>query len=173
MSLVSAPVIMPYVVANKIDPKALASPRFSDNRIIIPKIGVDIPYGETKAALDAGAQWRYPERGSPEKGGNFIIAAHRFELAVTPQATLAKSPFYHVDKLIVGDQIVIDYDGSRYGYEITRIYDVKPTQVEIEAPSESAKLTLYTCSLGGSADGRVVVEAAPLGEVKIDDSSNQ
>ena len=168
LSLITAPLILPYVENNQtIDLAAIESPTVSNNRIIIPKIGVDIPYGEGEVALDHGAQWRYPERGNPEDGGNFIIAAHRFALAATPQATLVKSPFYHIDKLAIGDEIVADYNGKRYGYKVERIYDVKPTQVEIEAPSDTAKLTLYTCTLGGSSDGRVVIEASPLGEVTI------
>lgn len=167
LSLVTAPVLLPYVEPKTIDLASIESPKIGNNRIIIPKIDVDIPYGEGEVALDRGAQWRYPDRGNPIDGGNFIIAAHRFSLAATPQATLVKSPFYHVDKLVVGDEIIADYNGKRYGYTVEKIYDVKPTQVEIEAPSTTAKMTLYTCSLGGASDGRVVIEASPLGEVTI------
>ncbi len=164
LMLVTAPVTMPIIMqAKAIDVNTLDEP--SDNRIIIPRIGVNIVYGEGEAALDRGAQWRYPERGNPEDGGNFIIAAHRFTIAPTPWETSAKSPFYNIDKLQIGDPILIDYDGIRYGYTINKIFDVKPDQVEIEAPSETPKLTLYSCSLGGSTDGRVVINAEPKGEV--------
>lgn len=168
--LASTPAIIPYFKPLQIKVDEIESPRIDKDRIIIPKIGVDISYGLGEVALDTGAQWRYPERGSPTTGGNFIIAAHRFNLAATPSQTIVKSPFYHVDKLEIGDQIIIDYDGKRYGYNVSKIYEVKPTQVEIESPSETAKLTLYTCSLGGTSDGRVVIEASPLGEVTIDSS---
>lgn len=168
MVLAATPAIIPYFKPLQIKPEDISSPQIGVNRIIIPKIGVDIPYGLGEVSLDTGAQWRYPERGSPEIGGNFIIAAHRFNLASTPGQTLVKSPFYHIDKLATGDQIIIDYEGKRYGYTVSKIYNVKPTQTEIEAPSENAKLTLYTCSLGGSSDGRVVIEASPLGEVTLE-----
>lgn len=172
LSLVTAPIILPYVESSQtIDLAAIESPEVNNNRIIIPKIGVDIPYGEGEVALDSGAQWRHPDRGNPKDGGNFIIAAHRFALAATPQATLAKSPFYHIDQLAIGDEIIADYNGIRYGYKIEKIYDVKPTQIEIEAPSETPKMTLYTCTLGGSSDGRVVLEASPLGEVTINSNA--
>ncbi|HTK39907.1 MAG TPA: class E sortase [Patescibacteria group bacterium] len=167
LSLVAAPTILPYIEKNTVDVSKLDGPKVGSNRVIIPKINVDIAYGEGTAALDRGAQWRYPERGNPEKGGNFIIAAHRFSLAATPQATLVQSPFYHIDKLAKDDEIIVDYNGKRYGYKVDKIYDVKPTQVEIEAPSSTSKMTLYTCSLGGASDGRVVIEARPLGEVTI------
>lgn len=167
--LVATPEIAPIISMKPLDAKAVAELKVTDNRVVIPKIGVNINYGEQESALDTGAWWRHTDRGNPEKGGNFILAAHRFTLAATPQETNVKSPFYHIDKLEIGDEIVIDYNGQRYGYKIDTISDVKPTQVEIEAPSDTPKLTLYTCTLGGATDGRVVVTAKPLGPVTIDD----
>ncbi|MFZ1258801.1 MAG: class E sortase [Candidatus Saccharimonas sp.] len=167
LTLVSAPTIAPLVMMKPIEVSSLPVPQKTENRIVIPKIGVNIPYGTGKVALDQGAEWRYPERGNPEKGGNFVVAAHRFTLAPTPTETVRKSPFYHIDKLVVGDKIVVDYDGIRYGYEIQKIFDVKPTQVEIEAATDEAKLTLYTCELDGAESGRVVVVAKPLGKVAL------
>ena len=165
--LVASPSLAPLITMKPIEVRSLPAPQATDNRVIIPKIGVSIPYDKGAASLDRGAEWRYPERGNPEKGGNFIIAAHRFSIQPTPQGTIEKSPFYHIDKLAVGDKIVIDYIGTRYGYEIEKIFTVKPTQVEIEAPSTDAKLTLYTCELDGSDAGRVVVVAKPLGKVAL------
>jgi sortase A len=111
--------------------------------------------------LDNGAWHRHPERGDPEKGGNFILAAHRFELGPTPSETQRKSPLYHIDKVEVDDDIQIDFNGKRYDYRVAERLAVKPTQTEIEAPSDVAKLTLYTCTLGGETDGREVLIATP------------
>lgn len=148
--------------------KAIPKPKAGENRIIIPQIGVNIPYGTNgKASLDRGAWWRYPERGDPLKGGNFIIAAHRFSIQLTPHQTAVKSPFYHLDKLKVGDPIIVDFEGKRYGYKISKTYTVKPNQVEIEAPSEKPKMTLYSCELGGSEAGRTVFDAEPMGEITV------
>jgi sortase A len=169
--LVSTPVIMPYIAATSIDPASLSSPKLHDDRVIIPKIGVNIPYGEGEASLDNGAWWRYPERGNPEKGGNFILAAHRFEIRPTPQATWEKSPFYRVDQLGTGDEIIVDYNGKRYGYKVDHTIEVKPTQIEVEAPSDEPKLTLYSCDLGGAKSGRIVIVAKPLGEVTLKNTS--
>ena len=168
LSLVTAPIVMPVLnVVKPIDPQTLARPDVKDNRIIIPKIGVNIAYGKGQYALDHGAEWRKPDNGNPVDGGNFIIAAHRFTLAATPAETAVKSPFYHIEKLAKGDKIIIDYDGKRFGYAVNEIRQVEPTQVEIEDKSETAKLTLYSCTLGGSRDGRIVIVAAPLGEVTV------
>lgn len=173
LSLVGAPVMMPIISMQPIDPTALASPAETGNRIVIPKIGVDIEYGEGEVALDNGAQWRWPERGNPEDGGNFIIAAHRFTLAATPGETVRQSPFYHIDKLEMGDQFIVDYNGKRYGYEITEMFDVTPDKIEIEAPTDDNRLTLYSCGLGGASDMRMVIFATPLGEVTIESMSEQ
>jgi sortase A len=168
LALVFAPAAAPYLVTKPITVSALPAPKTTDNRIIIPKIGVNIPYNAGgKAALDQGAEWRYPERGNPAKGGNFIIAAHRFTIQPTIGGTIEKSPFYNIDKLVTGDKIVVDYDGVRYGYEITSLSTVKPDQTEIEAPSDTAKLTLYSCELDGSDAGRVVIVAGPLGKIAL------
>lgn len=173
LSLVLAPAVAPLVSEKPINVKTLPAPVATDNRIIIPKIGVNIHYGTGTAALNAGAEWRYPERGNPEKGGNFIIAAHRLTIQPTPWATVIKSPFYNIDKLAIGDKIVIDYSGTRYGYNISKIFNVTPNQVEIEAPSDTPELTLYSCDLTGAATGRVVIIASPMGKVAVSGSDQQ
>ena len=166
LSLVFAPALAPFAI-KPIDAKTLPAPKVGDNRIIIPKIGVDIAYGtDGEKSLDNGAWWRFPDRGNPVDGGNFIIAAHRFTLHNTIGETIEKSPFYNLGKLVNDDQVLIDYNGKRYLYQIDKIFSVKPTQVEIEAPSQTPKLTLYTCSLGGSSDGRLVLNAKLVGEVE-------
>lgn len=172
LSLVGAPVIMPIISMQPITPETLAAPEQRGNRIVIPKIGVDIEYGEGEVALDNGAQWRWPDRGNPRDGGNFIIAAHRFTLAPTPQQTVRQSPFYHIDKLNIGDQFIIDFEGKRYGYEISEMRDVNPDQIEIEAPIDDSRLTLYSCGLGGADDVRHVLFALPLGEVSAESASS-
>lgn len=171
LTLVLAPVAGPLTVMKPIEVRSLAQPTEA-NRIIVPKIGVNIPYDDGAVALDRGAQWRYPERGNPESGGNFIIAAHRFSIQPTPQETIKKSPFYNIDKLTIGDKIVVDYSGKRYGYEIESIKTVEPTQIEIENQSEEAKLTLYSCELSGEESGRVVLVAKPLGLVALGTSDD-
>jgi len=136
--------------------------QLTENRLYIPKLKLNVPYGETADALNNGAWHRYPDRGNPEKGGNFILAGHRFEMGWTYQEVNKKSPFYHIDQLHIGDDIFVDFSGKRYEYQISDQLKVKPTQVEIEASSIDPKLTLYTCTLGGEMDGRDVIIARPV-----------
>mgnify|MGYP001689892069 FL=1 len=106
--------------------------------------------------MEHGAWWRKPENGNPKDGGNFVLSAHRFIMGLTPQQTLRKSPFYNIDKLTVGDEIVIDYNGARYIYAISEKRSVKPEAIEIEQRTDQPQLTLYSCTLGGANDGRDV-----------------
>lgn len=136
------------------------------NRIQIPALNLEVPYysDNTPATLERGVWWRFPDRGNPVKGGNFILSAHRFYLGKTPAGTRVRSPFYKLEKLQNGDKIRVFYEGEWYEYEVTNKYPVKPEDTKIEAETSEPRLTLYTCSLKGSADGRVVVEAKPLFE---------
>ena len=94
---------------------ATTATKYDVNRVVIEKINVDIPFHTGGAeALEKGAWHRFPERGDPEKGGNFILSAHRFQLGITPQQTRAKSPFYKLDQLNIGDEIKIVFDKKEY-----------------------------------------------------------
>ena len=133
------------------------------NRIQIPKIGIEVPFSTGGSeVLELGAWHRLPENGNPKEGGNFVLAAHRLEIGWTPGQTVRKSPFYKIDKLSVGDEITVVYENNKYNYKVNKIYSVHPTAVEIESRSQNAKLTLYTCTLNGAADGRIVIEATPI-----------
>ena len=134
--------------------------KISANRLYIPKIDINLPYSTGGAeTMENGAWWRMPENGNPRDGGNFVLSAHRFIMGLTPEQTWRKSPFYGIDKLDVGDEIIIDYDGQRYTYQISQKYAVAPTAVEIESRTDDTRLTLYSCTLGGASDGREVIIA--------------
>lgn len=166
-ALLAAPAAAPIFTMKPIDVSTLPAPAKSNNRIVIPKLGIDIAYETGASALERGAEWRSPESGNPLDGGNFVIAAHRFSIQPTPQGTIEKSPFYNINKLANSDKIIIDYEGKRYGYEIFKGFSVKPTQIEIEARTTDPILTLYSCSLGGAESDRFVIQAKRMGEVAL------
>ncbi len=167
LSLVAAPAIAPLLVTKPINIQSLPPPKVSDNRLIIPKLGIDIAYATGAAALDRGAEWRSPSSGNPADGGNFVIAAHRFSIQPTPMGTIIKSPFYHIDEMKDGDKILVDYLGKRYAYQINKEFAAQPTQVSIEARTKSPTLTLYSCGLGGVTSDRFVLQAERLGQVAV------
>ena len=158
----------PLILSQNINPKdnqttqliTKTENKITENRLYIPKIDINLPYSTGGAeTMERGAWWRKPENGNPKDGGNFVLSAHRFIMGLTPQQTLRKSPFYNIDKLTVGDEIIIDYNGVRYNYVISEKQSVKPDAVEIEQHTDQPQLTLYSCTLGGANDGRDVIIA--------------
>ena len=124
----------PLILSQNINPKdnhttqliTKTENKITENRLYIPKIDINLPYSTGGAeTMEHGAWWRKPENGNPKDGGNFVLSAHRFIMGLTPQQTLRKSPFYNIDKLTVGDEIIIDYNGVRYNYVISEKQSVK------------------------------------------------
>lgn len=146
-----------------------SKPALNENRLYIPKINVDIMTASVEndevPVLGSGAVHRSPQSGNPKDGGNYILAAHRFQLGYTPQQTLEQSPFYHMDKLGAGDEVYVDYEGVRYAFKIVERKFVDPTAPEVEAKTDGDRLTLYSNELSGPASTREVVIAEPTGTI--------
>lgn len=153
---------IPLVSSSTIDLNIKDDTADKRNRLQIEKIGIEVPFNTgSEQVLELGAWHRQPENGNPQTGGNFVLAAHRFEIGNTPGQTRTKSPFYKIDNLEQGDVIKIFYEGKWYSYKVNKKYEVPPTALYIENKSPEAKLTLYSCSLNGAAAGRFVIEALP------------
>lgn len=132
------------------------------NWIIIPKMKIfEEIFEGGEEALSKGVYHKFAEMGNPEKVGNFLLTAHRQEFGLTFDSVRRRSPFYNIDLLEVNDKIKIIWNQVEYIYVIQRIYTVEPEQTEIEDQTDDSRLTMYTCTLGGSDDGRIVVEAFP------------
>ena len=130
------------------------------NRLQIKQINLEVPFFDGDASvLEKGAWHRFPDRGNPKDGGNFIVSAHRFYIGLTPAGTRERSPFYNLEELDTGSTLRVFYEGEWYDYEVTKKYSVEPTDIHIEDRTEEPRMTIYTCTLGGAADGRVVLEA--------------
>lgn len=138
------------------------APTDLNDYLIVPKLNLKMPiYSGTAAVLQKGIWHRYPHRGDPIHGGNFILAGHRFQLSVTPWATKDSSPLYNMNRLRAGDPIYVWWHHKLYSYKVVKLWKVAPTRVSIEAPSPKAEITMYSCTRLGSADGRDVVRAVP------------
>lgn len=135
-----------------------------NNTIVINDIGVvmEIFSENSQYALEKGAWHRRSYQGNPEIGGNFIVTAHRYGFGWTPDKVAKNSGFYHINKLDIGDTITIYWNKKRYDYKIETKYSSHPNDYKIEAQTTEPLLTLYTCSLGGSSDGRVIIRARPV-----------
>jgi LPXTG-site transpeptidase (sortase) family protein len=136
----------------------------SPQRLIIDKIGVNVPIVESKSSdygLSRGA-WRDPQGSTPDKGGNTIITGHRFKYL--PPSNLT---FYLFDKLEAGDTFSIFWDKKYYFYKIKEVKIVEPTDLSILAPTKEPTITMYTCNPVYSQKERLVV----IGERMVESDS--
>jgi LPXTG-site transpeptidase (sortase) family protein len=86
---------------------------------------------------------------------------HPFHIAGSDASGIVWAVGSKVKRWKVGDEVVINWEGKQYKYRITKLKTVKPNAIEVEDQTSDPQLTIYTCTLGGAADGRVVVVAKP------------
>jgi len=142
---------------------AQESAKEDKDAIFIPAVGVQaqIVQGSSNV-LDMGVAWnRLPKQGSPATGGNMIITGHSFVWGLDPKQVKQNSIFYDLKSTKVGDEVLINWQGKQYKYAVQEVKTVKPNALDIEFQTAKPRLTIYTCTAGGAADGRVVVVATP------------
>jgi sortase A len=117
----------------------------------IPKIGAEhaVVEGVSLGDLRKGPG-HYPETPLPGEAGNAAIAGHR---------TTYGAPFNRLDELSPGDKIEVTTARGAFTYQVQGTTVVKPSQVEVLAPTPDARLTLTTCNPKYSAKQRLVVVA--------------
>lgn len=135
----------------------------NENQLQIQSVGIKTKILEGgEEQLENGAWHRFPQRGNPEIGGNFILSGHSFVWAYTPWQVSQKSYFYNLKDVKVGDEVVVRWNSKDFIYKVEKVFSINPSQTSIEDRSDTPIMTIYTCTEGGSADGRVVVIARPL-----------
>jgi sortase A len=119
--------------------------------IKIPKIGVDKIFVEGTGRDDLKkGPGHYPGTPLPGQVGNAAIAGHR---------TTYGAPFYNLDQLEVGDEIVTTSVVGSYTYAVTDKLIVRPEDVYVVDNTPDAELTLTTCNPKLSARQRLVIKA--------------
>jgi sortase A len=154
------PPTLPTVTAQRIQTKTSTSaPIPADNKLIIPRLGMQqvIHDGPSQAELNKGV-WLVPHTSQPDKASNTVIIGHRFTYA-------GPAVFYFLDKVQVGDDIIVDWHGKEYTYKVATIREVEPTELSVQDPSSSSELTLYTCTPLWTSKHRLVL-VAPLQGVR-------
>lgn len=132
-------------------PKGAVDPVREVGRVRIPAIGVDetVWYGVSAPTIDRGVAW-WP--GTAEFGhlGNVVLAGHR---------TDRPRPFYAVDRLEPGDEILLESEGRVHTYEVTESFIVDPSALWIVGQTRAHTLTLFSCHPLFSEAQRIVVRA--------------
>jgi LPXTG-site transpeptidase (sortase) family protein len=124
------------------------------DRLVVPAMLLDAPIneGSQNTALSKGL-WRIPTSSTPSKGGNTVIVGHRFTY------TNPEGVFYDLNKVQIGDEIGIFWQGKRHLYTVSKTEVVAPTDTAVQAPSHTPELTLYTCTPLWLPKNRLVVIA--------------
>jgi LPXTG-site transpeptidase (sortase) family protein len=125
-----------------------------DNRLLVASIHLDEPIieGSNEHALMSGP-WRRPLSSTPDKGGNTVIAGHRFTY------NNPRGSFYFLDKVRVGDELDVVWQSKAYIYKVKTVNIVSPDDRTVEAPTATPRLTLYTCTPLWWPKDRLVVVA--------------
>ena len=125
----------------------------------IPRLGRHydpvVVEGVGTAALEKGPG-HYPGSALPGQLGNFVVSGHR---------TTYGKPFSDLDKMRVGDAIVVETRDTWFTYSVTSTEIVSPSEVNVILPvpgQPNAKptkklLTFTTCNPRFSASQRLVV----------------
>ncbi len=86
----------------------------------------------------------------PGEKGRVVVSGHR---------TTYGAPFWGLDKLKDGDDILIEAKWGNFVYEVTDLEIVRPDSLAIAVPSDEAELVLTTCHPKYSAAQRLIVFA--------------
>ncbi len=126
--------------------------------ISIPSLNAKGTIVETSTITGLGADlWH---RGPGEPGSdiyqNVVLAGHR-------TVKLSKQvPFYNLPLMKKGDQVVLNWKGETYTYEVYEIKIVTPADISIEFNTNEPTLTMYTCVYNFNAKNRLMVRARPV-----------
>ncbi|MFH0828991.1 MAG: class E sortase [Candidatus Kerfeldbacteria bacterium] len=146
---------LPAIPDKQKEPSSQQLPK--GNRLVIPKIGVDVEIveGKDERALYRGI-WHYPTSSIPERGGNTVLTGHRFQYLAGPRT------LYLLDQMHVGDVIIVYWKGTEYDYTVRQRKIVNPTAVEVLDNTPNAQLTIFTCTPLFSTKQRLVLIADPI-----------
>lgn len=148
----------PAAQMQQLQETGFASDRYSENTLVIPKIGVEVPIVEApdERGLERGA-WHMPETAVPGDGGNTVITAHRFKYLPPNNQT-----FYNLNRLAPRDTFAVLWEGKKLLYEVTAVKIVNASDTSIVANTGSEQITLFTCHPLFSTKKRFVVVAKPV-----------
>lgn len=173
--LIFAP-IMAYIVPDSGESNSITAvdPTVSQNvspdpRLIIPKLNIDVPVAfsihpdEVMEAMNYGvAQFSIPGANAlPGQIGNLVISGH--SAGDIYSNNQYKFIFSGLERLVPGDLIYVNYESTRYTYQVTGDQTVEPTDVAaLIYDTDKPVLTLITCTPLGTSRYRLLVSAEQI-----------
>ncbi|GLX40282.1 hypothetical protein Sros01_63550 [Streptomyces roseochromogenus] len=131
----------------------------------VPRLGLTVPVAQgvdKPTVLDKGYAGHYPGTAQPGAAGNFALAGHR---------NTHGEPFRYINRLRVGDELLVDVRGRRYTYVVGKVLDEtteRDTGVIAPVPHSTVRpgagyteagsyITLTTCTPEYTSKYRLVV----------------
>ncbi len=145
-----------------------------EDRLLIPKIKVSAPIiymdwkKNTSPEKIEHAIQKYLENGVghymdtalPGQVGNVFITGH------SSNYWWAKGNYNHVfallDKLVVGDKVIIYYKQKKYVYQVFQVDIVSPDDTSVLKQTSESILTLMTCTPPGTDWRRLIVKSKQI-----------
>lgn len=145
-----------------------------ENRIIIPKLGINVPLVTPSYKSLLSEDWErvetdiqealrmgvvhYPGTARPGQAGNFFVTGHS---SYYPwDSGRYKSIFAKLGRLEVGDEYFVYYGGDKFRYVVSDKKEVKPANVDVlDQPLNRRMATLMTCTPVGTTLRRLILTA--------------
>ncbi len=145
-----------------------------ENRLIIPKLGINVPLVTPSYQALLSEDWEqvehdiqdalqmgvvhYPGTARPGQAGNFFVTGHSSYYPWAPGDY--KNVFARLHNLDIGDEYFVYYGGDEHRYIIRDKEEVKPSNVHVlDQPIDQRVGTLMTCTPVGTTLRRLILTA--------------
>jgi len=145
-----------------------------ENRIIVPRLGLNIPLVTPSYSSLLKEDWEgvetdiqealkhgvvhYPGTARPGQAGNFFVTGHSSYYPWSDGNF--KTVFSRLHELNVGDEYWVYYGGDKHRYIVQGKKEVKPSNVDVlDQPTNRRLSTLMTCTPVGTTLRRLIITA--------------
>ena len=152
-----------------IDPTVTLTKVSSENKLIIPKLNVDVPINfginidDVMDAMERGvAHYRINGASAyPGEVGNFVIMGH--SAGDIYSSNQYKFIFSGLERLEEGDIMYVHYNSVRYTYKMVGNEIIWPTEVSrLAMDTDKPMMTLVTCWPLGTSRQRLLIHAEQI-----------
>ncbi|MBQ3294251.1 class E sortase [Candidatus Saccharibacteria bacterium] len=152
-----------------VDPTVTLTKVSAENKLIIPKLNVDVPINfgvstsDVMEAMNHGvAHYRINGASAyPGEVGNFVIMGH--SAGDIYSSNQYKFIFSGLERLEVGDIIYVHYNSVRYTYKMVGNEIIWPTEVsKLVIDTDKPMMTLVTCWPLGTSRQRLLISAEQI-----------
>lgn len=145
-----------------------------DNRILIPKLNLNVPLVTPRIDSLLRQDWvqvesdiqdslahgvvHYPGTAKPGQAGNFFVTGHSSYYPWAPGQY--KTIFARLQELNIGDEYWVYFKGDRHRYVVMEKKEVSPSDVTVLDQPENMRIsTLMTCTPVGTTLRRLILVA--------------